>query len=170
MTSRSSKTARRGKSRDRQALTRLQDAVRRTGATGGTTLGTLQSDVDSLDTRVTDVEAKASTTDIYWNHTGVPLSSEILYKYVASRSLQIPDDFTGSVGHIEVNPTASFAIDVTVNGSSVGTITIDTAGLFTFVTAGTTVLLTAGDVVRFVAPGVVDATADNISITIGALK
>ncbi|MBB1499630.1 hypothetical protein [Paracoccus sp. MC1862] len=96
-----------------------------------------------------------------------PGASETLGKVILPRAVTLPADFAGAVGNVDVNPAAGFSIEVTRNGFSVGTITIDTAGAYAFATAGNApVVLSAGDVVRFVAPRVPDASIAGISVTI----
>ena len=66
-----------------------------------------------------------------------------------------------------MNPTASFVLTVTPNGTAIGTVTIATLGAVSFATTGgTTVSLAAGDVVRFLAPGTPDATIAGIALTL----
>ena len=102
--------------------------------------------------------------------TTTPTASEILCLYTACEAITFADDFAGSVGDCGTNPTASFALDVQKNGSSVGTITISTAGALTFTTTGTTVSLAAGDQLKIVAPATADDTVADVSITLkGAL-
>jgi hypothetical protein len=96
---------------------------------------------------------------------GTPTSSQLMAMFVAGRAFTLPDDFAGAVGRIGVNPTSSFVIDVEVNGSAVGTITIGTGGAFTFNTTGGAVSISVGDYVEIIAPSVVDGTAEDISIS-----
>jgi hypothetical protein len=57
-------------------------------------------------------------------------------------------------------------MNVQVNGSSVGTITVSTGGAFTFNTAGGAVSLVVGDRLKIVAPATPDATAALASFTL----
>jgi hypothetical protein len=96
-----------------------------------------------------------------------PTSSEIIGKVVIPRDITLPADFSGAYGHVDTNPTATFDIDVTDDGSSIGTISIATDGTFTFITAGNTAKsVTAGSVIRFVAPASTDATVAGIAATL----
>jgi hypothetical protein len=114
----------------------------------------------------TAVEFVARPYDFGFAKAETPDVDEVLGKVVIPRAMSLPDDFAGARGHIDTNPTATFDIDVTKNGSSVGTISIDTGGVFTFTTSGGAVSLAAGDVIRFVAPNPADATAAGISATL----
>lgn len=97
--------------------------------------------------------------------TTTPTASEVLLLYTFAEAVTFPDEWSGSVGDIGTNPTASFVLDVQKNGSSVGTVTISTGGAFTFVTTGGTVAFAIGDQLKVVGPGSADATAANVSIT-----
>lgn len=114
--------------------------------------------------------SSAQYRNISFFFTSTPTSSEVLLLYTACESITLADDFAGSVGDVGTNPTASFALDVQKNGSSIGTITISTGGAFTFATTGASVSLVSGDQVKIVAPASVDATVADVSITLkGAL-
>lgn len=98
--------------------------------------------------------------------TTTPTDAEVLLLYTAAQAMTLADDFAGSVGDCGTNPTSSFAMDVQVNGVSVGTITIATVGTFTFATSGGAVSLAIGDVVKVVGPGTADVTCANVSISL----
>lgn len=96
-----------------------------------------------------------------------PMASALLGKVVLPRAVSLPANFTGARGHVDTNPTASFVITVTHNGTAIGTVTISTAGAFTFATSGgAAVSLAAGDIIRFVAPATPDATIAGIGLTL----
>lgn len=94
-----------------------------------------------------------------------PTSNQILLDWLFPEAVTFADEFVGSVASVGVNPTATFAINVQKNGSSVGSISISTAGVATFTTTGTTVSFAAGDVLTLVAPASVDATIARLRIT-----
>lgn len=97
----------------------------------------------------------------------VPTTSQVIGRTVAARTIYVPADMAGSKGYIATNPTASFAIDVKVDGTSIGTITISTGGAFTFATSGGIAqVIASGSRIEFVAPATVDATAAGIAATI----
>jgi hypothetical protein len=113
------------------------------------------------------LEFVSDAYDFGFVKAATPTSSEVIGKVVASRAVSLPANFAGSVGHIDINPTSTFDIDVTKNGSSIGTISISTGGTFTFTTSGGTAQsVAAGDVIRFVAPSSADATAAGIAATL----
>lgn len=98
-----------------------------------------------------------------------PLGGSVLGKVIFPRSFNIPDDFAGSRGHVDTNPTTDpYVIAATKNGVEIGTISISTSGIFTFATSNTEVEIIAGDIIRFIAPDPAQAesTISGISITI----
>lgn len=98
---------------------------------------------------------------------GPPDADEIMYAVVTVRPVYFPADFAGSQGHVGIDPTASFVIDVRVDGVSIGSITISTAGAFTFATSGgLAVTVAAGALLEFVAPATPDASAAYILATL----
>lgn len=102
---------------------------------------------------------------------GPPASQEQLLKFIVTRDITVPADFAAAAGHVGTNPTAQFDIDVTDDGVSIGTISIDTSGVFTFETDGNTEQsIAAGSVVRFVAPLATDATVADIAVGIQATE
>jgi hypothetical protein len=100
---------------------------------------------------------------------GPPGASELLFTWVAPRDIDFAADFAGAVGHIGTNPTATFAMDVTANGASIGMISVATGGVVTFTTTGGTAKsMIAGDRLEVVAPASPDATAADIAVTLAA--
>lgn len=108
----------------------------------------------------------ASVRPIAFFFTTAPTASEVLLLYTACENISLADDFAGSVGDVGTNPTASFALDVQKNGSSIGSITVSTGGTFTFATTDGAVSLVSGDQLKIVGPGSADATIANVSITL----
>ena len=73
------------------------------------------------------------------------------------------------MGHIGTNPTSTFDMDVTLDGSSIGTISVSTGGVLAFTTtSGTEKSVAAGQRFEVVAPGSADATAADIALTFTA--
>lgn len=100
-------------------------------------------------------------------HPGVPTTSKLMFQFTVPDNWSVPGNLLGSVGHIGTNPTASFTMNVAVNGSNVGTIVVSTVGVFTFTTtSGNPVALVAGDKITITAPASTDATAADISATL----
>jgi hypothetical protein len=113
----------------------------------------------------------ATAVDLGMFFPGNPGSAQLMFKFVATRAFTFPANFTGAYGHIGTNPTGSFAMDVSLEGASIGTITVSTGGVFSFVTAGgTTKAVAAGEVIEIEAPVSTDGTAADIAATlVGAL-
>jgi hypothetical protein len=85
------------------------------------------------------------------------------------RNLELAADLAGSFGDIGTNPTAPFDIDVTLEGASIGTISVATDGTFTFTTeGGTPKQIAAGERLEVVGPAVAGATAADIALTLAA--
>ncbi|NOR63378.1 MAG: DUF2793 domain-containing protein, partial [Rhodobacteraceae bacterium] len=98
---------------------------------------------------------------------GTPTASKVMGRVVLPRDLVLPADFTGSTGVIGTNPDASFDVDVTDDGVSIGTVNIATDGSFTFsTTGGTAASIAAGSLIEFVAPGTADPLAADITFTL----
>ena len=139
-----------------------------TGATVDVPAGK-QALVHASGTGVTLVGA-ALTDGVYdfgMTALATPEAGALLGKVVLPHAVNLPANFTGARGHVETNPTASFDIMITRNGTSIGTVTIATSGAFSFATSGAAaVALAPGDVIRFVAPGTADATIAGIALTL----
>lgn len=116
---------------------------------------------------VSAIYSGTSPYDVGVFFPGTPTVTQLLARHVAARAFTLPGNFAGSVGHINANPTASFAIDVKVQSTTVGTITISTLGVFTFTTvAGAAVNVAIGERISFFGPSPVDATAADIAFTL----
>jgi hypothetical protein len=99
--------------------------------------------------------------------TTTPTASEVLGLYVAADAFTIPANMSGAQVKVGTNATATFAIDVQQNGTSIGTISIATSGTATLTTtSGASKSIAVGDVIKFVAPSSADATIANVAITV----
>lgn len=117
--------------------------------------------------RVTIDSVAASAADMGMFFPGNPSSNQLLLKYIATRAMTFPSNFAGAYGHIGTNPTSSFIMNVSVNGSVVGTITVSTGGVFTFATtAGASVPVSSGERIEIAGPASADGTAADISATL----
>jgi len=99
-----------------------------------------------------------------------PGPGEVLGKVVMPRDVRLPADFAGAAGHVDVPPDATWSVDVTVDGLTVGTINVSTTGAVTFTTASPDpVPVGAGSVVRFVASPVAspaEASVAGLAVTL----
>ena len=79
----------------------------------------------------------------------------------------LPANLSGSQVKVGTNATATFALDLQQNGTTIGTISIATSGTATLTTtSGTSKAIAIGDVLKVVAPGTVDTTIANVAITL----
>lgn len=109
--------------------------------------------------------------DIRGGFNSVPTSSQILDTVPIVTEVDFAAAFSGSIGKIAINPTASFVVDVLDDGVVIGTITISTSGVFTFATtSGTAKTVAAGSFLEFRAPATVDATANRATWTLKGIQ
>lgn len=99
-----------------------------------------------------------------------PAGSQILTKFVFTRSVTLPAGLSGSKGHLGTAATAQTDFDIQKNGSSVGTCRFaGAASTATFILA-TDQTFAGGDRLSLVAPASPDATAADVSITLAGTK
>lgn len=101
---------------------------------------------------------------------GQPASGAEVFKLVAVRDVEFPDDWAGSYGHVGTNPTSSAVFTIKKNGSSIGSISISTGGVFTFATTGAATTLAAGDRLTIEAPNPQDATLADIGFNLAGAR
>lgn len=111
----------------------------------------------------------SSSYDMRFGFISPPTTDQIIDTIVIPRDITIAANMLGSVGRVGVNPTASFAMLLKDDGTTIGTITVSTSGVFTFTTVGgTSKTIVAGSVLTLQAPTAVDATVANMTMTIMA--
>jgi hypothetical protein len=99
--------------------------------------------------------------------TTTPTASEVLALYVAADAFTLPANLSGSKVNVGTNATATFALDLQQNGTTIGTISIATSGTATLTTtSGTAKSVAVGDVLKVVAPATPDTTIANVAINI----
>ena len=108
------------------------------------------------------------TYDIAVNHNGKPTSGEIVLRYVASRPLFFPQNFTGSQLFAGAAATAQTVMNIAKNGGNVGTITIGIGGTTGVFASGASVSLAVGDVLTVIAQVGADATFGDFGLTLVA--
>lgn len=99
-----------------------------------------------------------------------PTGSQILIKFVFTRSISFASGLSGSEGHLGTAATAQTDFDIKKNGASIGTCRFAasaTTATFIFATDQT---LVGGDRLSIVAPASPDATAADVSITLAGTK
>lgn len=114
------------------------------------------------------VLAVASTAAymVPFGFSATPTANEVLLVHVLGRATTFADDFASSEDSVGANPAATFAMDVKLNGVSVGTISVSTGGVTTFTTSGTTVVGAKGDRLSVHAPATPDTTIVNSAWTL----
>lgn len=103
--------------------------------------------------------------DVGCSITGKPDDNVEVMKFMAVRAIDFPDDFAGSYGHVGTNPTSTASFTIKKNGSTIGTISINTSGVFTFNTTGAGTSLAAGDRISVQTPTPQDATLADVAWT-----
>ena len=89
------------------------------------------------------------------------------------RSIQFPDDFSGSKGAAITGPAASAGVDFTIkkNGTQIGTMSFASgATTATFATDSAAETFAAGDVLSVEAPNPSDASLDSVGFLLKGLK
>lgn len=101
---------------------------------------------------------------------GQPGDGAEVFKFVAVRGVEWPDDFAGSYGHVGTNPASSAVFTIKKNGSTVGSISINTSGVFTFATTGAATSLVAGDRLTIEAPTPQDANLADVGFNLAGAR
>ena len=105
---------------------------------------------------------------IEMTYCGTPAAQGFMGGASITHACTIPVDFDGSTGDVENNPGADYVITVKKDGSTVGTITINSSGVFAFATSsGATVPLAFGNKITFHGPDSV-GTASDFMVTLVA--
>jgi len=108
----------------------------------------------------------AQAYDVQLGYLGEPTASQT-DKVLASRAFLINSADPGEVD-VGTNPSASWVLDVQLNGVSVGDVTISTSGVATWDIA-TAVELARGDVLSIEAPASADATVADVLVAFRGL-
>jgi len=110
----------------------------------------------------TELEAKYRVYDQAGFFEGKPTEEQILYRYIACRRINVPQNFTGSIAKCIIAPTGNYIITILRGEDEIGTITFSaglTIGVFTSLGAFT---LDIGDTLTFKAPAVADNTFETL--------
>ena len=128
--------------------------------------------ISTEDNVVVGESSSSSTTayEVILTYCGTPGAQAFMGGEKIKRTVSFPVDFDGSGGSVITNPGSDYVITVKKNGSSVGTITIDSSGVFTFATTGGAVVSCIdGDVLTFYGPDSVGTAADFMVTLAGSL-
>lgn len=113
--------------------------------------------------------SSAAPYDIAFFFAGVPANSAKIGRFVATRSIILPQNLTGSIAKAATASTGTATIDVQVNAVSKGSVVFTASATATF-TFAAQVTLVSGDILLLVAPGSADATLADISITFAGTR
>ena len=91
---------------------------------------------------------------------GVPSTSAILFRYLATEAIDFPADVVGTIGHAGTAPSSQTDFDVQKNGVSVATLRFAASGTTLTSVTSTAFSLAATDRLDIVSPGAVNAIAD----------
>ncbi len=98
---------------------------------------------------------------------GVPTASNDAFYHVFTDTVLFPDDFDGSIGFVNTDPSSALVLDVrrgandSKTSTSIGSISVATTGVFTFSTSGSAVEeFRPGDRLEIVAPADLFTSAD----------
>lgn len=135
-------------------------------AAGDVLLITAQASTDTIANSGFTLRGALGDYLLPYGFSPTPNSGEVLLISVFADDVLFPINFSGSVGYVTTNPTASFAMDVQKNGVTVGTVTVGTDGSVSFATTGAVeVTFSSGDAMTVVAPATVDATIADCGFT-----
>lgn len=88
-----------------------------------------------------------------WTYCGTPGAQAFMGSHIFDRSVTFPANLEGSQAAVETAPSATYAVDVQLNGVSTATISYADTGVPTLTTAsGATFDCVAGDVLKFIGP------------------
>lgn len=121
----------------------------------------------NADLGVWECHPVTDTIEITAFFAGRPADGQVLLYWHATELLILPGNFVGAYGYIRVNPTATVTLNVAINGSNFGTISISTSGVFTFATtSGAQQGVAVGDRISITNQATSDVTAADIGVTL----
>lgn len=94
-------------------------------------------------------------------------ANETIVLYTIAPTVTFLNNFSGSTGSVEVNPSAPYTCNIERDGVVIGSLTVSTSGSVSFATIGsTTEIFTNGQKLRIVAPPTTDSSLAGLSITL----
>lgn len=148
----------------------LEDTAVAAGSYGSAAaLGSLEVPYFTVDAQGRLTAAGEQTLALFYDVVlyvqGKPTNAELVLRMEVGRAFTLPASLTGSQASARVASTGNVSFDVKKNGSSVGSVTFNVSASGSFTMASAT-SFAAGDLLEIVAPGTVDATLEDISITL----
>lgn len=112
-----------------------------------------------------------TTVNIPLFYAATPTTSQLIAGYCIVDYLTIPADFAGSYATVSVVPTSTFILTVKINGTDIGTVTIDTGGYGTLETVSNAEQYGyPGAILTLHAPSSTDATVKGIAVTLRGMR
>jgi len=154
-----------------QTLDIVKGSATYTLAPGGVALLYTDGTTNSLEVIAESAAGAAKPYDVGTFCVGLPAASERLLIFNYVRNIELPIGLSGSRVTARVAATAQTDFDVTLNGSSIGTIRFAAAGtVATFVGFATVTTIAPNDKLGIDAPGSQDATLADIAFTIAGAQ
>lgn len=132
------------------------------------------SDEAGLSARIDDLVASlalamSKSYVMSYGFSTAPGASEMMFQHTFTQTVTFQDDFLGFKAHCGTNPGSTYAFDMKLNGTSIGTVTVSTSGVTTInTTIGVSISgefqVAAGDTFQLIAQSSTDTIA-NYSIT-----
>lgn len=122
-------------------------------------------DGKTIDEKIEELEALIETLRVYDQagfFEGKPEESQVLYRYVSCRRVNVPENFAGSIAKCVVEPTSDYVITIYKNSTEIGTITFSegvNSGVFDTIGGFT---LEIGDTLTLIAPETADNTFETL--------
>lgn len=114
---------------------------------------------------------RAGIYDFGFVFEDTPPGSGVVGRVRIGRTIRIAANMAGSSGGVQINPSATFDVDVQDDGVSIGTVSVSTGGVVTFTTvSGTEKTIAAGSEITFIAPATPDATVEGMSAVLLATR
>lgn len=145
------------------------------GATGGTVVlnageSALLFNTGSAITSILINTATVNPHDIGLFIPGIPPDGELVSRYQFTRSVEFPDDFSGSKAAAVTASSSAATFDIQKNGVSVGSIDFSFSDVGVFTTSGGSVSFADGDFLSIISPTPIDSTLESISITLKGIR
>ncbi len=115
-----------------------------------------------------EIDSSLGSYDVSAFIAGTPSGLDVVFQFVAARTVTFADDFAGSLAKTRVISTGSRVYAIQKNGIGIGDITFTNGGGVdgVFATSGGQTILDVGDILTILAPPAADATLEDGSVTV----